>query len=422
MRNSEENQTTVSCKLNAKLYKEKLMMSKLAHVVIGGGVIGCSIAYYLAKRGVKVILIEKRPGLCLGASGSNQGGCSFYYDNPDVDRIAVESAKLFDSLSQELGYDVEYRPERRLTCSINEEQSPYMKKRLQNLLSSGREARLLEGDEIRKLEPAMGKDIVLGIEQETGVVNPFKLNYGFGYAAGKLGAEFLFATEIRSIEAEKGSIVSVVTDKGKIETNCVINAAGAWSAEIGEMVGLTIPIKPRRGQIIVTEPVPFNKRWRRIADIDFSLIVFGGKDIEESKDLRLRLGVAGAYYQDETGNWTIGSSQEFAGYDEKVTIQTLKQVAKRAVKFIPGLRDVNCIRMFAGLRPFCYVDGHPIISKVDNPAGFFIAGGHSGHGIGLAPITGKLIAELVTENRTSTSIDAFSFSRFKKQELKQTAV
>lgn len=388
-------------------------MSKLAHVVIGGGVIGCSVAYYLAKRGIRVIVIEKRPGLCFGASGANQGGCSFYYDAPDVDRIARESAKLFESLSQEIGYDVEYRMERRLTCSVNEEQSSYMEKRVQSLRSNGIKARLLEGNEIRKLEPALGKDIVLGIEQETGVVNPFKLNYGFGHAARKLGVEFFFSTEIKSIETEKGNIVSVVTDKGKIETNCVVNAAGAWSAEIGKLVGLAIPIKPRRGQIIVTEPVPFNERWRRVADIDFSIIVFSGEAVEKSKDPRLRLGVAGAYYQEETGNWTIGSSQEFAGYDEQVAIQTLRQVAKRAIQFIPKLKDVNCIRMFAGLRPFCYVDGHPIISKVDNPSGFVIAGGHSGHGIALAPITGKLIAELITENRTSTSIDAFSFSRFR---------
>jgi len=398
--------------------KENLGMSKSAHVVIGGGVIGCSIAYYLAKRGVKVILIEKRPGLCFGASGSNQGGCNFYYEDPDLSRIALEGAKLLGSLSQELNYDIEFGMEKRLTCSINEEQSSFMKKRLQNLLNSGVTARLLEGNEIRKLEPALGKDIVLGIERETGVVSPFKLNYGLGYAAGKLGAEFLFSTEIKSIETEEGNIISVVTDKGKIETNCVINAAGAWAAEIGKMVDLPIPIKPRRGQIIVTEPVPLNKRWARVADIDWSLIVFSGDATEKTKDLRLQLGVAGAYTQHETGNWTIGSSQEFAGNDERVSLETLKQIAKRAVKFIPVLRDVNCIRMFAGLRPFCYADGHPIISKVDNLPGFFIAGGHSGHGVGLAPITGKLIAELVTEGKTSLPIDGFSFSRFKNHELK----
>ena len=127
----------------------------------------------------------------------------------------------------------------------------------------------------------------------------------------------------------------------------------------------------------------------------------------------MKLGVAGSYAQENTGNWTIGSSRDFAGYNSQITMPTVKYLAKRAIKFMPKLKDVNCIRMFAGLRPFCYVDGLPILSKVDNPAGFVIATGHAGEGVTLAPITGKLISELITENRTSIPIDAFTFSRFK---------
>jgi sarcosine oxidase subunit beta len=124
--------------------------------------------------------------------------------------------------------------------------------------------------------------------------------------------------------------------------------------------------------------------------------------------------VAGSYVQENTGNWTIGSSRDFAGYDNRVTMQTLKHMAKRATKFMPKLKDVNCIRTFAGLRPFCYIDGLPILSKLNNPQNFVIATGHEGKGITLAPITGKLISELIIEDRTSLSIDAFSFSRFGK--------
>jgi sarcosine oxidase subunit beta len=94
-------------------------------------------------------------------------------------------------------------------------------------------------------------------------------------------------------------------------------------------------------------------------------------------------------------------------------MQTLKYIAKRVIKFVPRLKDISCIRTFAGLRPFCYGDGLPILSKIKNPQNFVIATGHAGEGMTLAPITGKLIAELITESRTSLSIDAFSFSRFK---------
>ena len=168
---------------------------------------------------------------------------------------------------------------------------------------------------------------------------------------------------------------------------------------------------------MVTESVPLNKKWRYICDADYLTTAFDAKAVKKSKDLRIRLGVAGGYAQGNTGNWTIGTSGDFAGYDNRVTIPTVEYLAKRAIKFMPRLKDVNVIRMFAGLRPFCYVDGLPILSKVDNPSGFIIATGHAGEGISLAPITGKLISELVTENRTSMSIEPFAFSRFKTRNI-----
>jgi sarcosine oxidase subunit beta len=392
-------------------------MSRTAEVVvIGGGVIGCSIAYYLAKKGAKVIVIERKEGLCFGASGANQGGCPVSLFESPVLELVQESLKLYRNLSEEIGYDIEYQNTGHLLCSVNEEQYPDMEKHAQNLRRSGVNVRLIEGNEMRELEPSLVEDIIVGIdEQESGLLNPFKVNYGFARAARKLGTEFLLSTEVKRIEVNKGNITSVVTDRGKIDTNFVVNAAGAWSPEIGEMLGLTIPIKPRRGQIIVTEPVPLNEKWRYISDADYLITAFHAEAVKKSKDPRMKLGVAGSYAQENTGNWTLGSSRDFAGYDNRVTMQTVKYLARRAIKFMPKLKDVNCIRIFAGLRPFCYVDGLPILSKVDNPSGFVIAAGHAGEGVTLAPITGKLISELITENRTSIPIDAFTFSRFKNK-------
>jgi len=383
-------------------------------VVIGGGIIGCSIAYYLAKKGVRVVVIEKRDGLCFGASGANQGGCPVQLFESPILELVKESLKLYKDLPEEIGYDVEYQNTWSLLCSVDEEQYPDIEKHAQNLRRGGVNAHLIEGNKIRELEPGLGKDVIVGIEeQESGLVNPFKVTHGFAYAARKLGTEFFLSTEVKKIEINKGNITSVVTDRGKIKTIFVVNAAGAWSPEIGKMVGLTIPVRPRRGQVIVTEPVPLNKRWRYINDADYLTTAFHAEAAEKSKDPRMKLGVAGSYTQENSGNWAIGSSRDFAGYNNQITMQTVKYLAKRVIKFMPKLKDVNCIRMFAGLRPFCYVDGLPILSKVDNPSGFVIATGHAGEGVTLAPITGKLISELLTENRTSMPIDAFAFSRFK---------
>jgi len=288
-----------------------------------------------------------------------------------------------------------------------------MEKHFQNKQREGINVRLMEGHQLRKLEPTLGEDIIVGVEEWDGwMVNPFKVNYGFAYAARKLGTEFLFSTQVKKIERDKERIASVITDREKIKTDFLVNAAGAWASEIGEMLGLAIPVTARRGQIIVTEPVPLNKRWRYILDADYLTTAFDLAAVEKSKDPRIKLGVAGSYVQEKSGNWTIGSSRDFAGYDSRVTMQTLKYMAKRVVKFVPKLKDVSCIRTFAGLRPFCYGDGLPILSKIENPQNLVIAAGHAGEGMTLAPITGKLIAELITESRTSLSIDAFSFSRF----------
>ncbi len=387
-------------------------------VVIGAGVIGCSVAYYLAKKGIKVIVIEKKEGLCFGASGANLGGCVIQLFKSPVLELAKESLKLYEHLFEEIGYDVEYENTGLLLCSVDEEHYPAIEEHVQHLHRSGIDAHLIEGDKLRELEPSFGKDVVVGVEESaSGILNPFKLSYGFACAARKLKAEFLFSTETKQIEVKKGSIASVVTDKGKIKTNFVVNAAGAWSSEIGEMLGLIIPVIPRRGQVIVTEPVPLNKRWRYICDADYLTTAFDAEAVKKSKDPRIKLGVAGGYAQGNTGNWTVGSSGDFAGYNNRVTMQTIKHLARRAIKFMPRLKDVNCIRMFAGLRPFCYVDGLPILGKVDNPSGFIMATGHAGEGITLAPITGKLISELVTENRTSMPINAFTFSRFETKKI-----
>ncbi len=390
-------------------------MNEIADVVVvGGGVIGCSVAYYLAKKGVRVIVVEKKEGLSLGASGANQGGCPLQLFKSPVLELARESLKLYKNLAEEIECDIEYENVGSLVCSVDEKQYPDMKKHFQNKQAEGINVRLIEGHQLRKLEPSLGEDVVVGVEEwDSHMVNPFKVNYGFAYAARKLGTEFLFSSQVKKIERDKERIASVITDREKIKTNFLVNAAGAWASEIGKMLGLTIPVRARRGQIMVTEPVPLNKRWRYILDADYLTTAFDLAAVEDSKEARIKLGVAGSYIQEKSGNWTIGSSRDFAGYNNRVTMKTLRYMAKRAIKFMPKLKDISCIRTFAGLRPFCYVDGLPILSKIKSPGNFVIATGHAGEGMTLAPITGKLIAELITESRTSLSIDAFSFSRFK---------
>ena len=379
-------------------------------VVIGGGVIGCSVAYYLAKKKLKVIVIEKNQGLCLSASGANMGGLYFQPPSSPMFEIVMESIKLFKNLSEEIGYNIEFERLGHLLVIDNEEQYAGAVKYVEGMCTKGGNRKLLEGDEIRKMEPSLLRDDIIAgvVDWESFSVNPFKVSYGFAHAARKLGTSFLLSTKVKKIETDKkDKTMSVFTDRGKIETKFVVNAAGVWASEIGEMLGISIPVRPLRGQLLVTEPIPLNEMFRSIGS------PLGFWYTPSRKMARALL------QQESTGNWLLGATHELA-YDSRVTMETIRSLAKRAIKLFPKLKDVNCIRAYAGLRPHCYVDELPILGKVDGLSGFVIATGHGSEGLMLAPLTGKLLSELITENRTSMPIDAYSFSRFKNIKLNQT--
>ena len=186
-------------------------------VVVGGGVIGCSVAYCLAKKGVRVIVIEKKEGLSFGASGANQGGCPLQLFESPVLELARESLKLYKNLSEEIGCDIEYENVGSLVCSVDKKQYPDMEKHFQNKQRERINVRLMEGHQLRKLEPTLGEDIVVGVEEwDSWVVNPFKVNYGFVHAARKLGTKFLFSTQVKKIERDKERIVSVIDRKSVV--------------------------------------------------------------------------------------------------------------------------------------------------------------------------------------------------------------
>jgi len=392
--------------------RERNLSKSADVVVIGAGVIGCSIAYYLAKLGIRVTVLERRERICSGASGANGGGVPLSLTSPDSPTLGLRkpSIKIYQTLSEEIDCDFEYEKTGVITCAIDDAQYSLLRKHREGMTRKGIEVQLIDGDEARRQEPALGPDIIAGLEdKETGTLNPFKLTFGFARAAKRLGAEFLFCAEPKAIEMKNNKVESVVTDEDRIKADFVVNAAGAWAPVIGKMVGLTIPIQPNKGQTLVTEPVALNKRWRYVMDADY--LARGASAPPDAQDIDVRLGITGGWIQEKTGNWTLGTSHEI-NFDAAATIDTVSRMAKRAIRFLPGLKNVKCIRMFAGFRPHCYADDLPIISKVDNLSGFIIAAGHLGGGITFAPLTGILVSELITGKETSMPIEALAFSRF----------
>jgi len=375
-------------------------------VVIGGGVIGCSCAYYLAKEGVDVALVEINE-LASGATGANQGGVPrlpLELPSSELD-LYRESEKLYHILAREFeDYEIEYEEFPLMLVADQEDQVPVLEKFAKSRKNLGIDCNLLYGKEIKKIEPNLAENIpAISLSFEDGAVNPFRLTLAFAYSAKKLGAKIYEFNEVKKIKLKRGRINSVITNEKEIKTNFIVNAAGVWAPFIGKMIDLDIPIYPQKGQILVTESMP-KLINASITDADYLMAWSSPWDLAKSKNPRIKAGIATTLRQTKSGNILIGSSREFARYDQQVDPYVLRLISQRATRFMPIVKSFNIIRTYAGLRPYSK-DGLPIISKVKKI-------GHNGEGITLGPITGKLVSELITKDETSISIDKFSFSRF----------
>ncbi len=386
-------------------------MSKEAFsvVVIGGGVIGTSVAYYLAKEGVDVALVE-RGGLCSGTSKACDGFIALENKTtgPNL-QLALRSIKLYEELAGELDHNIEYRQCGGLLLAKTEEELDSLRILKEELKQAGLETELVDRSDLRMMESALSSEIIGGLHSPSdGQVNPMKATLELARASQKYGAKIFTYEGVCGIIKIKDSISSVVTNSKTIHTKFVVNASWVWAPLIGEMVGLNIPVVPRQGQLLVTEKVPplLNKVMLAAG---YLTVKYGDRGREE-------LGVSFAGEQTKDGGILIGSSRQFVGYSTRVELRVIKAIAHEAISFIPRLKDIHCIRTYAGLRPYT-PDHLPILGKVDEIEGFIIAAGHEGDGVALAPITGKLIAELITKGKTSISLDRFNLARFKKGDI-----
>jgi sarcosine oxidase subunit beta len=237
-------------------------------------------------------------------------------------------------------------------------------------------------------------------------VNPYALTFAFLRAAKSAGTRILLDETAREIQVVSGKTGAVITERLKISAPIVVNAAGAWAAEVARMAGLDIPITPRRGQILVTAAVPPLLRHCLIS-AQYVAAKF-------NPELATKGGMGFSLEQAENGNILIGSTREFVGFDRRTTFDGIRTIADRIASVIPALKRVPVIRTFGGLRPYT-PDGLPIIGKVEGLEGFIMAAGHEGDGIALSAITGELIADLIAGGRTQFPLDAFRLERFEEK-------
>ena len=373
-------------------------------IIIGAGVIGASIAYHLTKENIQAVVLDKKE-IATGSSSACEGLLLLQSKKPGIHLdMALDSIRRFPALVQELGHPIEYENKGGLVVIESEDELAAMQLFVEKQKKHDVDVSLLSREQAREKEPALSENIIgATFSPLDSQVNPMLLTRGFLHAAQKAGATVFTNTEVRGIELNQGRVTAVDTDRGKIETSIVINAAGAFAAGIGEMLNLTIPIKPRRGQILVTEAVPPILK-RCILSAMYIAAKFNPKVAEAG-------GVGFAVEQTANGNILIGSTREFVGFDKSTTYEGIHSIASNILRVIPKIENLHIIRVFAGLRPYT-PDGLPILGKVESIDGFIMAAGHEGDGITLAPITGEMIAKLVATGAASFPFDAFRLERF----------
>ena len=378
--------------------------------VIGAGAIGTSCAYYNAKKGADVILIDAGD-IAESTSSRSDGNILVCDKQPGFDALfAKASQDMFPSLEDELDYQIEWTQKGSLYLTETEEEFEIASNFCSDMKKCGIKMRMLDHKEVLEDEPYLAKDICGGLETiSDGSVYPIGLAYGMALAAERRGALLSLHNPVLEIRREE-NYFSVICREGTILAKNVVDACGVRAPIIGQMVGLDIPIQARQGQILVSEQT-FRVARRKVHEFGYMLTKFQSGEYERPVSERVKRNeVAFVFEPTASNNFLIGSSRSFVGEDIQSDIDVMQALAERAIRFFPVIADIKVIRAYSGLRPFT-PDHMPIVSDTPVP-GFYIAAGHEGDGIGLSPITGKSMADMIAGDETFMDLSPLSYRRF----------
>ncbi len=375
-------------------------MNKTASVVIiGGGISGCAIAYTLAKKGVKDIVVIERDYLSSGATGRCGAGVRMQWGTEMNCKLAKYSIEFFERANEELEYeyDIEFKQGGYLIVASTEKEVNQFKKNIALQNSLGIPSRLLTPKEAKEIVPHMDetKIIAATFNPKDGHLNPFHTTQAYANAAVRLGVEIMKYTTVTGIKVENGKVVGVETDKGYISTPVVVNAAGGYSQLIAKMVGIDLPVYSERHQILVTEPVA---PMQGPMFMSFSLNIYcqqtphgsfimGRGDANEPRDLRI------------TSSWHF-----------------MEEMAKTCTELLPPLKELRVVRQWSGLYNIS-PDRQPIYGPVKEVEGFYLACGFSGHGFMFGPVTGVVMAEAILGETPTIPVHMLDKDRFERGEL-----
>ncbi len=368
-------------------------------VIIGGGVIGLSLAYHMARMGFSEIVVLEQGYLCFGASGRNGGGVRQQWSTEENILLMKDSVRMFRRLAAETGYNIWFRQGGYLFLARDPGSAAQLQKNVALQNRCGVPTRLLAPADARRVVPGLNTAglEVCAYNPTDGVLFPFPVVWGMAKAASDLGVEINTFTRVTGIETRGRQIVKVVTDRGAIATNRAVNAAGAWSWKIARMLGVELPNKPYRHEIMICEPVkPFLDPM--VSDLSDGTYF--------SQTMRGEI-CGGLSNPDEPSSMETGSSFDF-----------LKRMCRSIVRVLPELAGLKVLRQWAGFYDET-PDGQPILGRVDAVDGFIQLNGFGGHGFMMAPVIGKMTAEWILRKVDHPIFQKYDLGRFERGEVKK---
>jgi sarcosine oxidase subunit beta len=377
-------------------------------VLIGGGIVGSSIAYHLLAAGCKnVLVIERETAQGKGSTGKSMGGVRAQFSTPVNIQMSLYSIPFYASFQERLGYPCDYRPQGYLFCATNQHHLAYLRSNYEKQIAMGlTNVRLLPAEEIRTMFPQLrGDDIVGGSFCSTdGFVDPYSVMIGFMNWASDHGATLWKNTSVTGI-TRRNEKFEIATTRENISARIVVNCAGAWAASIAKMVNIDLPVEPLRRMLVPTEPFDeFPHTAPMIIDMS-----------------------TGFHFRPEGRGFLLAwnDPEETPGYKMDFDPAFIEKILTRAADRVPVFEsvEINPKRAWAGLYEMT-PDHHPILGESPDVPGFFFANGFSGHGVMHSPATGKILSDLILTGKTDL-VDAslLNFSRFAEgRTIHETAV
>ncbi len=381
--------------LRQRQRRARKMKNNAEVVIIGGGIIGCATAYYLAKEGVSVIVLEKSDHIGNGGSSRNGGGVRQSGRDPRELPLAMYAVEhMWPTLSEELGVDVEYHKEGNLRLGKTAKHKEILQGLTDRAVALGLDVRMIDGKEVREINPYLSDEITVASWCPTdGHANPLVATLGFYKRARELGAEFITGEDVLEIQKIKGKARRVVTAENVYEGETIVLASGYESRPIAASVGIDLPMRKELIEALVTEAEPkMFPQMLGTADADF----YG--------------------HQTNHGSFVFGGASGFEAENRDnghmiTSSITAPCICRGIMKYIPKLADAKIVRTWAGYEDLC-ADGVPVLGPVKEVPGLLLACAFTGHGFGISPIVGKLLSELAMGKETTLDLHELRYDRF----------